>query len=100
MFPSSSTQPIFSKPWLNPFSPLAADKLAHIIIPLHPALKPHARMLHHFRFLHPLLPKDEFGLTPLHYYDSAVQMARNGGKEMSEAEFEVGMGAASQIERR
>jgi len=80
------------------------DALAHQIIPLHPTLKPHARMLHHFRFLMPLLPKDEDGLTPLHYYDSAVQVARNfssgrEGEEMTEEEFEVGMRAADGIEK-
>ena len=77
------------------------DALAHAIIPLHPKLKPHARMLLHFRFLVPLLPKDEDGLTPLHYYDSAIQIARNAspGKEMTEEEFEGGLGAAEEIER-
>lgn len=86
---------------INFFPP---DTLAHQIIPLHPTLKPHARMLHHFRFLMPLIPKDEDGLTPLHYYDSAVQVARNlssgkEGKEMTEQEFEVGMRAAEGIEK-
>ncbi len=52
----------------------------------------------------PLLPKDQDGLTPLHYYDSAVQVARNytsgkEGKEMTEQEFEVGMNAAEGIEK-
>ncbi|KAF9015339.1 hypothetical protein BDQ17DRAFT_1340877 [Cyathus striatus] len=75
------------------------DALAHIVIPLHPKLKPHARMLHHFRFILPLLPKDEDGLTPLHYYDSAVQLARNCAREMTEEEFETGMSSAKDIER-
>jgi hypothetical protein len=79
------------------FSP---DYLAHIVIPLHPELKPHARMLHHFRFLNPLLLKDEDGMTPLHYYDSAVQLARNSARELTEGEFEAGMNAADQIEKR
>ncbi|KAF9535847.1 hypothetical protein CPB83DRAFT_842445 [Crepidotus variabilis] len=73
------------------------DKLAHIIIPLHPALKPHARMIHHFRFIAPLLPKDEDGMTPLHYYDSAIQLVRNSSREVGEREFEVGMLAAERI---
>ena len=78
-----------------------SDNLAHAVIPLHPKLKPHARMLLHFRFLVPLLPKDEDGLTPLHYYDSAIQIARNvsPGKEMTEEEFEGGLGASEEIER-
>ena len=76
------------------------DSLAHIVIPLHPKLKPHSRMLHHFRFLNPLLTKDEDGVTPLHYYDSAIQLARNSGRDLTEEEFEVGITAAYQIEQR
>jgi hypothetical protein len=75
------------------------DQLAHVVIPLHPKLKPHARMLHHFRFLNPLLPKDEDGISPLHYYDSAVQLARNSARALTEEEFELGITAASQIEK-
>ena len=77
-----------------------ADSLAHIVIPLHPKLKPHSRMLHHFRFLNPLLTKDEDGVTPLHYYDSAIQLARNSSRDLTEEEFEVGITAANQIEQR
>lgn len=76
---------------------LDADALAHIIIPTHPKSKPHARMLHHFRFILPLLPLDEDGLTPLHYYDSAIHLARISSSELSENEFELGMTAASDI---
>lgn len=76
---------------------MALDELAHVVIPLHPKLKPNARMLHHFRFLTPLLSKDEDGMTPLHYYDSAIQLVRNSAKELNEEEFEVGMDAADQI---
>ncbi|KAG6901851.1 hypothetical protein C0995_007237 [Termitomyces sp. Mi166 len=77
---------------------LEIDELAHIVIPTHPAVKPHARMLHHFRFILPLLPVDSDGLTPLHYYDSAVQLARNGGAgALGEQEFEIGIGAAEEI---
>jgi len=75
------------------------DQLAHVVIPLHPKLKPHARMLHHFRFLNPLLSKDEDGMSPLHYYDSAVQLARNSARALTEEEFEIGITAASQIEK-
>ena len=75
------------------------DALAHLIIPRHPALRPHARMLHHFRFILPLLPRDEDGLTPLHYYDSAVQLARHASREPTESEFIVGMNAAAEIRR-
>ena len=76
-----------------------SDKLAHVVIPLHPSLKPHARMLHHFRFLKPLLPIDEDGMSPLHYYDSAIQLARNSARALSEEEFETGMNAVQQIEK-
>lgn len=75
------------------------DKLAHVVIPLHPSLKPHARMLLHFRFLKPLLPIDEDGMSPLHYYDSAIQLARNSARALSEEEFETGMNAVQQIEK-
>ncbi|KAJ8469138.1 hypothetical protein ONZ45_g16989 [Pleurotus djamor] len=63
-------------------------------------MKPHARMLHHFRFILPLLPSiasDEEHISFLHYYDSAIQIARNSSKEPSEAEFEIGMHAAQAI---
>jgi len=56
-------------------------------------------MLHHFRFILPLLPVDEDGLTPLHYYDAAIQLARYGSGELSEQEFEIGLGAAQDILR-
>ncbi|KIM48030.1 hypothetical protein M413DRAFT_218605 [Hebeloma cylindrosporum] len=75
------------------------DELAHVVIPLHPKLKPHARMLHHFRFLNPLLPKDEDGISPLHYYDSAIQLARNSARVLTEEEFEIGLDATYQIEK-
>ncbi|KZT74692.1 hypothetical protein DAEQUDRAFT_2608 [Daedalea quercina L-15889] len=75
------------------------DALAHLIIPRHPVLRPHARMLHHFRFIVPLLPRDEDGLTPLHYYDSAMQLARHASREPTETEYVVGMAAASEIKR-
>lgn len=81
------------------FSLFSPDELAHVIIPLHPKLKPHARMLHHFRFLNPLLPKDEDGISPLHYYDSAIQLARNSACALTEEEFEIGLNAAYQIEK-
>jgi len=56
-------------------------------------------MLHHFRFLAPLLPKDEDGMSPLHFYDAAIQLARNSAQPLSEEEYEIGMGAAQQIEQ-
>ncbi|KAK2461777.1 hypothetical protein APHAL10511_006240 [Amanita phalloides] len=73
------------------------DELAHRAIPSHPLLKPHARMLHHFRFILPLLPRDKDGLTPLHYYDSAIQIARNASEPLTEREFELGIEAAKNI---
>ncbi|KAH9835624.1 uncharacterized protein C8Q71DRAFT_88382 [Rhodofomes roseus] len=75
------------------------DALAHLIIPRHPVLRPHARMLHHFRFILPLLQRDEDGLTPLHYYDSAIQLARHASREPTEAECILGTDAASEIKR-
>ncbi|KAH8102592.1 hypothetical protein BXZ70DRAFT_929169 [Cristinia sonorae] len=73
------------------------DKLAHAVIPRHPPLRPHDRMLHHFRFILPLFTKDEEGLTPLHYYDSAVQLVRHSSREPTEAEFIIGMKAVEEI---
>ncbi|KAI0932292.1 hypothetical protein AcW2_000964 [Taiwanofungus camphoratus] len=75
------------------------DALVHLIIPRHPLLRPHARMLHHFRFILPLLPRGEDGLSPLHYYDSAIQLARHASREPTEREFNIGMDAAAEIKR-
>jgi hypothetical protein len=76
----------------------SSDQAAHKVIPRHPILRPHARMLHHFRFILPLLPRDADGLTALHYYDSAVQLARHASRECSEPEFTIGMRCANEIE--
>lgn len=54
-------------------------------------------MLHHFRFILPLFAKDEEGFTPLHYYDSAIQLVRHSSREPAEAEFIIGMKAAEEI---
>jgi len=75
------------------------DKLAHQVIPRLPALRPHVRMLPPFRFILPLLAKDDDGLTPLHYYDSGIQMARNSGEEPTEVEYVRCMAAAHEIKR-
>ncbi|KAL0580293.1 hypothetical protein V5O48_001710 [Marasmius crinis-equi] len=80
-----------------PIPPL--DALVHLVIPTHPTRKPHDRMLHHFRFIIPLLTTDEDELTPLHYYDSAIQLARNSYREPTEREFELGMEMADNIKR-
>ena len=84
----------------NPLGTCACsrDRLAHAVIPRHPPMRPHARMLHHFRFILPLLSKDEDGLTPLHYYDSAIQLARHASREPTEQEYIVGMRAAKEIQ--
>ena len=76
-----------------------ADARAHLVIPNFPPLKPHSRMIHHFRFIIPLLPKDDQGLTALHYYDSAIQLARTSTGEPTEDEFMLGLGAADEIRR-
>ena len=75
------------------------DAKVHLVIPSHPPLKPHARMLHHFRFILPLLPKDEDELTALHYYDSAIQLARTSNREPTEGEFLIGLRAADEIKK-
>uniref|UniRef100_A0A0W0F8S0 Uncharacterized protein n=1 Tax=Moniliophthora roreri TaxID=221103 RepID=A0A0W0F8S0_MONRR len=75
------------------------DALVHLVIPTHPFLKPHDRMLHHFRFILPLLGSDEDELTPLHYYDSAIQLARTAHREPTEHEFELGMEMAEAIKQ-
>ncbi|KAJ3933609.1 MAG: hypothetical protein NXY57DRAFT_1117506 [Lentinula lateritia] len=73
------------------------DSLARLVIPTHPALKPHARMIHHFRFILPLLTSNEDELTPLHYYDSTIQLARISHREPTEEEFELGIQSAEAI---
>ncbi|KAA1468656.1 hypothetical protein DENSPDRAFT_834047 [Dentipellis sp. KUC8613] len=75
------------------------DALSRLLIPSMPPLRPHDRMLHHFRFIAPLLPKDEDGLSALHYYDSAIQLVRHAEREPTEKEFEIGMDAANRIKR-
>jgi hypothetical protein len=57
-------------------------------------------MMHHFRFITPLLSVDEDELTPLHYYDSAIQLARNSRSEPTEEEFEIGILVAEEIKQR
>ncbi|PFH54644.1 hypothetical protein AMATHDRAFT_72417 [Amanita thiersii Skay4041] len=76
------------------------DELAHKVIPSHPSLRQHARILHHFRFIIPLLNRDKDGLTPLHKYDSVIQIARNSSSPLSEGEFELGMEAAAEMIHR
>jgi hypothetical protein len=56
-------------------------------------------MSRHYRFIAPLLPTDDNGLSPLHYYDSAIQLARQADREPTEGEFEVGIAAANEITR-
>jgi len=56
-------------------------------------------MSHHYRFIAPLLPADDEGLSPLHYYDSAIQLARQAEREPTEREFEVGIAAADEIKK-
>lgn len=56
-------------------------------------------MLHHFRFILPLLARDEDNLTALHYYDSAIQLARHCSRECTEEEFVLGMAAAEEIKK-
>ena len=97
-FPEPSSAPSVFSP-LSSLTASHADKLAHQVIPRHPELRPHARMLHHFRFILPLLPKDKDGLTPLHYYDSGIQLARNSGVEPTELEYSRSMAAACEIKR-
>lgn len=76
-----------------------SDALSHFVIPNQPTPKPHTRMLHHFRFILPLLPRDEDGLTDLHYYDSAIQVAQLSRAELLEEEFELGRAAAERIKK-
>ncbi|PSR72394.1 hypothetical protein PHLCEN_2v11737 [Hermanssonia centrifuga] len=56
-------------------------------------------MLHHFRFLLPLLPQDEDGLSPLHYYDSVIQLVRHSSREPTEEEFSLGLASANEIKK-
>ena len=75
------------------------DAQARLLIPSLPPLRPNDRISHHYRFIAPLMPKDDEGRSPLHYYDSAVQLARQAEREPTEREFEVGITAADEIKK-
>jgi len=75
------------------------DAQARLLIPSLPPLRPNDRMSHHFRFIAPLIPMDDEGRSPLHYYDSAIQLARQADREPTDGEFEVGIAAADKIKR-
>jgi len=75
------------------------DAKARLLIPSLPPLRPNDRMSHHYRFIAPLMPTDDEGRSPLHYYDSAIQLARQSDREPTEREFEVGITAAEDIEK-
>jgi len=75
------------------------DAQARLLIPSLPPLRPNDRMSHHYRFIAPLLPTDDEGRSPLHYYDSALQLARQADREPTEREFEVGIAAADEIKK-
>ena len=77
-----------------------ADELTRLVVPSHPVLKPHDRLIHHFRHVLPLVPTTDDGTSLMHYYDSAIQLARNSSKELTEDEFEIGMDAAISIKKR
>ena len=75
------------------------DAKARLLIPSLPPLRPNDRISHHFRFIAPLIPTDDEGRSPLHYYDSAIQLARQADREPTEGEVEVGIVAADEIKR-
>ena len=75
------------------------DSVARMLIPSLPPLRPNVRMLYHFRFIAPLIPKDENGVSALTIYDSAIQMARYSEREPTECEFEAARDAAVEIEQ-
>lgn len=78
---------------------VVADVMTRGVIRHQPLLMPHDRMLHHLRTIVKLFTRDEFGLTVVHYYDSAIQLARLSTKEPTEDEFRMGMDAAQAIKR-
>ena len=69
------------------------------MIPSLPPLRLNDRISHHYRFIAPLMPTDDEGRSPLHYYDSAIQLARQADREPTEREFEVGIAAADEIKK-
>lgn len=79
--------------------PFFPDAQARLLIPNLPPLRPNDRMLHHYRFIAPLMPTDDEGRSPLHYYDSAIQLARQADREPTEREFELGIAAVDEIKK-
>ncbi|KAI0001979.1 hypothetical protein BJV77DRAFT_938483 [Russula vinacea] len=77
----------------------ALDAQARLLIPSLPPLRRNDRISHHYRFIAPLMPTDDEGRSPLHYYDSAIQLARQADREPTEREFEVGIAAADEIKK-
>ena len=101
---TSRRWPFVSDAAVMPFPPpfflnSTLDAQARLLIPSLPPLRPNDRLSHHFRFIAPLIPMDEEGRSPLHYYDSAIQLARQADREPTEREFEVGITAADEIKR-
>ena len=78
---------------------LFLDAQARLLIPSLPPLRLNDRISHHYRFIAPLMPTDDEGRSPLHYYDSAIQLARQADREPTEREFEVGIAAADEIKK-
>jgi hypothetical protein len=60
---------------------------------------PHDRIVHHLRTVISLFPRDELGLTVVHYYDSAIQLARFAVADISQDEYTMGMDAAIAIKK-
>jgi hypothetical protein len=56
-------------------------------------------MLWHLRTVLALFPRDSLGLTVVHYYDSAIQLARYSTIEPTEEEFRLGMDAALAVKK-
>jgi len=45
------------------------------------------------------MPTDDEARPPLHYYDFAIQLARQDDCEPTEGEFEIGIAAADEIKK-
>lgn len=62
-------------------------------------MRPNSRVGEHFHFLSAMFPYDSDGHSIIDYYAAAIELARNSSRELTDAEYEIGMNMSSHIKR-